>query len=84
MAESHKIHEGYSSKKPVPKVALRSILDPSGATEAKAKHLFNKDKRHEDEGQQATASNARDMAKGKEVRVTVSAFTGRPMRQVSL
>ncbi len=71
MAESHKVHEGYSSKKPVPKVALRSILDPSGATEAKAKHLF-KDKKHEDDGQQETISNARDMVKGKEVRVTVS------------
>lgn len=69
MAESHKVHEGYSSKKPVPKVALRSILDPSGATEAKAKHLF-KDKKHEDKGQQETITNARDMEKGKEVRVT--------------
>ncbi|KLO20621.1 hypothetical protein SCHPADRAFT_841783 [Schizopora paradoxa] len=70
MAESHKIHEGYSSKKPVPKVALKSILDPSGATEAKAKHIF-KDRKHEDDdGQDEIASNAKDMVKGKEVRVT--------------
>ena len=44
---SHKAHEGYSAKNPVPKVALKSILNNRAATESKAKAL-NKDAHQDD------------------------------------
>lgn len=65
---SHKFKEGYSGKNPVPTVALRSLIDPSGATEAKAKHLRGRDKKEENE-QNETEKTTSQMAKGKEVRV---------------
>lgn len=66
---NHKLHENYSAKNPVPKVALKSILDPSGATEAKARNLTRKSKRDEEQEQDATQRAAKNMAKGKELQV---------------
>jgi hypothetical protein len=68
--DTHKAFEGYSARNPVPKVALllKSIVDPSGATEAKAKNLRSHDKKEEQE-QSATAQSTKRMIKGKEVQV---------------
>lgn len=66
---NHKLHEGYSAKNPVPKVALKSILDPSGATETKAKNLRKKNDQDEEKEQDATQRAAKNMAKGKDLQV---------------
>ncbi|KAH8119808.1 hypothetical protein DFH11DRAFT_1837886 [Phellopilus nigrolimitatus] len=68
---SHKAHEAYSGKNPVPKVALRSILDPSGATEAKAKGLVHNDNKDEEKEQDETARlrNRWDPVTGEETAV---------------
>lgn len=63
-----KFHEPYSAGHPVPKVALKSILNPSDATETKAKHLKMKDKKAERE-QNVTDKAVSAMAKGREVTV---------------
>ena len=68
MDTTHKAFEGYSAKNPVPKVALRSLIDPSGATEEKAKGLRSQDKK-EEEDQDATQKSTKRMVKGKEVQV---------------
>ncbi|KAL5476528.1 hypothetical protein ACEPAI_3385 [Sanghuangporus weigelae] len=64
-----KFHQPYSAGHPVPKVALKSLLDPSGATETKAKHIRSKDRKAEQE-QNATEKSRSAMAKGREVKVT--------------
>ena len=46
---SHKAHEGYSGKNPVPKVALKSLFNNRAATESKAKALGGANKRNDDE-----------------------------------
>ncbi|KAL5494884.1 hypothetical protein ACEPAI_346 [Sanghuangporus weigelae] len=64
-----KFHQPYSASHPVPKVALKSLLDPSDATETKAKHIRSKDRKAEQE-QNATEKSRSAMAKGREVKVT--------------
>ena len=66
---NHKLHENYSARNPVPKVALKSILDPSGATETKAKSLRKRNDGDEEREQDATQRAAKRMAKGKELQV---------------
>ncbi|THH11592.1 hypothetical protein EW145_g532 [Phellinidium pouzarii] len=62
---SHKLHEGYSAKNPVPKVALKSILDPSGATEAKARRLVGDKNQDEKMQQDEMQYAAKRFEKGK-------------------
>ena len=69
---AHKLHESYSGKNPVPTVALRSILDPSGATEARAKHAFGAQTRSEKNQQNETERMTKEMMKGNSVTVKVS------------
>lgn len=69
---SHKATEVYSGKNPVPKVALRSILDPSGATEAKARRLVGRNNEDQKKEQDATEMAAKQMSKGEEVQAIVS------------
>ena len=71
---SHKVHEVYSGKNPVPKVALKSILDPSGATEAKARHMVGRYNKDQDEDQDRVRKMAKEMRKGEEVRARVSFY----------
>ena len=66
---NHKLHEGYSAVNPVPKVALKSILDPSSATESKAKKITKRNNEDEDRSQDAMQRAARRMAKGKDMNV---------------
>jgi hypothetical protein len=68
---AHKLHEAYSGKNPVPTVALRSIFDPSGATEAKAKHAFGAQTRAEKNQQNETERMTKEMMKGNSVSVKV-------------
>lgn len=68
---AHKFREAYSGKNPVPTVALRSIFDPSGATEAKAKHFVGAQTRAEKNDQDETESAMKQMLKGKSVSVNV-------------
>lgn len=63
---SHKLPEAYSGAHPVPKVALKSIFDPSGATEMKAKYMKGRDKK-EEESNKATENSTSQMQKGKKV-----------------
>lgn len=67
---SHKATEGYSALHPVPKISLKSVLDPSGATEAKAKRLVGE--KPEDKQQNEALQSTKQMEKGKEVQVRVS------------
>lgn len=66
--ETHKAFEGYSAKNPVPKVspavALKSLVNPSSATEEKAKHLRTHDKK-EQQDQSATEDSTKRMVKGE-------------------
>ncbi|KAI5121834.1 hypothetical protein M0805_003268 [Coniferiporia weirii] len=64
---THKLHEGYSAKNPVPKVTLQSIFDPSGATEAKAKHLFSESDQDEKDQQNEAHDVVKQLSKGKEM-----------------
>ena len=75
--QSHKIHEGYSSSKPVPKVHLRAVLDdlkPTGGTDAKAKRL-HKENQNDDSEDKSTQKNTKRLMKGKEVNVTVRSMS---------
>ena len=65
---AHKLHEAYSGAHPVPKVALKSILDPNSATETKAKHIKGRNKK-EESVKKETEKSANQMQKGKEVTV---------------
>lgn len=56
----------------MPKVALRSILDPSGATEAKARRLVGRNNEDQKKEQDATEMAAKQMSKGEEVQAIVS------------
>ena len=83
--DTHKLHEGYNAKNPVPKVALKSIIDPSSATETKVSTIKatspNKSltrtqakglrgrDKREEQEQDATEKSTRQMVKGREVRV---------------
>ncbi len=69
---SHKANEAYSSKNPVPKVALRSLIDPHHATETKAKSLAQDPKQKD--GEKRERQNIRLMEKGAEVQVKVRQF----------
>lgn len=63
---SHKAHEGYSGKNPVPKVALKSLFNNRAATESKARALGAANKGNDDK------SNLPDsILKGAEVQVKV-------------
>ena len=65
--DTHKAVEGYSAKNPVPKVEpkvfLESLVDPSAATEHKAKKLRGHDEK-ERQDQDATQQSAKRMVKG--------------------
>lgn len=71
---SHRATEVYSGKNPVPKVALKNILDPKGATEAKAKQLFGEHERAEKRQQKAMQHSTKQMEKGREIQVKVCIY----------
>ena len=62
---SHKAHEGYSGKNPVPKVALKSIFNNRAATESKAKTVGR------DKQQDSKSGTSDGILKGAEVQVKV-------------
>ena len=64
---AHKANEAYSGKNPVPKIALKSILDPSGATEAKAKHV-GRGQKYEDELKEKYANYRKVVEEGRKLR----------------
>ena len=68
---AHKAHEAYSGKNPVPSFALRSIFDPSGAAEAKAKHAVGAQTREEKNQQNEKERLMNEMMKGDSVSAKV-------------